>query len=78
MQDWTYRAKFGEGRAMRMTVAPELLVEEVDVKQQLGDCVLVQHWDVSASEEVLVYERISKRVPPQVIRREHTRKQLAM
>ena len=54
MQDWTYRAKYGEGRAMRMTVAPELLVEEVDVKQQLGDCVLVQHWDVSASEEVLV------------------------
>ena len=53
MQDWTYRAKFGEGRAMRMTVAPELLVEEVDVEQEVRDRVLVHHGDVTSREEVL-------------------------
>ena len=53
MQDWTYRAKFGEGRAMRMTVAPELLVEEVDVQEEVGDRVLVHHRYVAPCEEVL-------------------------
>ena len=38
---------------MGVAVALELLVEEVDVQEEVGDRVLVHHRDVAPREEVL-------------------------
>ena len=53
----TYRADLGEGRAVRVAVALELLVDEVDVEQEVRDRVLIHHGDVASREEVLRLQR---------------------